>query len=63
MLNPAQFAIELTLIAAALLVSRSVGGTSRPSFVLGFAALALLLNLAFYGIAGYAARGTCRSPC
>ncbi len=51
MLNPAQFAIELALILAAFFVSQRIGGASHRRFVLGFAALAALLNLAFYGVA------------
>jgi hypothetical protein len=51
MVNPAQLAIEVMLVAAALALSRRVDGTSRIRFVIGFAALSGLLNFAFYRIA------------
>jgi len=51
MINPAQAAIELVLLAVALVVARSVGGAGHRRFVLAFAAAAALANLGFYGIA------------
>jgi len=45
MIKPAQLALEVVLIVAALLVLRVVPGTRRHRFVLGFTALTLLLNL------------------
>jgi hypothetical protein len=64
MINPGQFALELVLVAAALILSRSLGETRHRRFVIGFAGVAAAINLAFYYLAVgplYLARGLDRS--
>jgi hypothetical protein len=64
MINPGQFVLELILVAAALVVSRTVAGERHRRFVVLFAALAAAMNCAFYYFAVgplYLARGFDRS--
>jgi CAAX prenyl protease-like protein len=64
MLNPGQFVLELILIVSALVLSRSLDGRPHRRFVFAFAALAAIVNCAFYYLAVgplYLARGFDRS--
>jgi hypothetical protein len=48
MINPGQFLLELVLVIAALALSRSLAGRQHRRFIIGFAALAAVVNCAFY---------------
>jgi hypothetical protein len=64
MINPGQFLLELVLVIAALALSRSLAGRQHRRFIIGFAALAAVVNCAFYYFAVgplYLARGFDRS--
>lgn len=53
MFNPAKIALEIALLVATFAIFRLAAGTRRRRFILGFTAVTVVLNLAFYYLAAW----------